>query len=412
MTLKAYKFRLSPTPDQQVLLNKTFGCTRFLWNKLVENFNSWTPTELPLKINEQTLKHQPEFEFLKEVSNCALQQKLRDFEETKKQYFNKKRKVKLGRPKFKKRGLNDAFRLTKLTFKLDQENNKIRLEKIGYVPIILDRIIIEPANYRSITITKNSSDQYFASILVDELIELKPTTGRMVGIDVGLKDLFVLSDGLVIDNPRWFNKNQVKLKRAQQHLARKIKGGNRRYKQKIKVAKLHLKIKNQRTNFLQEVTTALVNNYDVIAIENLNVAGMVKNHSLAKAISDSSWSTFTSMLSYKCDWYGKSLVKIDRWYPSSKLCNCCGHKFEELVLGISEWTCSNCGSVHHRDLNAAINIERKGYSDLTGLPMEFDNFPKLSSVEYIEYRQGEVVRPTLFSNKHHLASSANCLHLL
>ena len=412
MTLKAYKFRLLPTPDQQVLLNKTFGCTRFVWNKLVDNFNSWTPYNQPPKVNEQTLKHQPEFEFLKEVSNCALQQKLRDFEETKKQYFNKKRKIKLGRPKFKKRGLNDAFRLTKLTFKLDQENNKIRLEKIGYVPIILDRIIIEPANYRSITITKNSCDQYFASILVDELIELKPTAGRMVGIDVGLKDLFVLSDGIVIDNPRWFNKNQVKLKRAQQRLSRKIKGSNRLHKQRIKVAKIHLKIKNQRTNFLQEVTTALVNNYDVIAIEDLNVKGMVKNHNLAKAINDASWSTFTSMLSYKCDWYGKSLVKIDQWYPSSKLCHSCGSKLETLALEIRGWTCSTCNVVHHRDLNAAINIERKGYSDLTGLPVEFDNFPKLSSVECIEYRQGEVVRPVLFSNKHHLASSMNCLESL
>ena len=412
MTLKAYKFRLSPTSDQKVLLNKTFGCTRFVWNKLVDNFNSWNPETPPLKISEQTLKHQPEFEFLKEVSNCALQQKLRDFEETKKQYFNKKRKIKLGRPKFKKRGLNDAFRLTKLTFKLDQENNKIRLEKIGYVPIILDRIIIEPANYRSITITKNSCDQYFASILVDELIELKPTAGRMVGIDVGLKDLFVLSDGIVIDNPRWFNKNQVKLKRAQQHLAKKIKGSNRRNKQRIKVAKIHLKIKNQRTNFLQEITTALVNNYDVIAIEDLNVKGMVKNHNLAKAISDSSWSSFTSMLSYKCDWYGKSLIKINRWYPSSKLCNCCGSKLETLTLDIREWTCENCGSAHHRDLNAAINIERKGYSDLIGSPVEFDNLPKLSSVEYIEYRQREVVRPALFRKEHHLASSVNCLYLL
>ena len=412
MPLKAYKFRLAPTPDQKVLLNKTFGCTRFVWNKLVDNFNSWTPDNPPLKISEQTLKHQPEFEFLKEVSNCALQQKLRDFEETKKQYFNKKRKIKLGRPKFKKRGHNDAFRLTKLTFVLDQENAKVRLEKIGYVPIILDRIIEEPANYRSITITKNSCDQYFASILVDELIELKPTTGRMVGIDLGLKDLFVLSDCIVIDNPRWFNKNQVKLKRAQQYLARKIKGSNRRNAQRLKVAKLHLKIKNQRTNFLQEVTTALVNNYDVIAIENLNIKGMVKNHNLAKAISDASWSTFASMLSYKCDWYGKSLVKIDRWYPSSKLCNCCGYKLDKLELKTREWQCPICDKVHHRDLNAAINIERKGYSDLCGLPVEFDNFPKLSSVEYIEYRQGEAVRPVLFSNKHHLASSVNCLDLL
>ena len=412
MTLKAYKFRLLPTPDQQVLLNKTFGCTRFVWNKLVDNFNSWTPYNQPPKVNEQTLKHQPEFEFLKEVSNCALQQKLRDFEETKKQYFNKKRKVKLGRPKFKKRGHNDAFRLPVGRFTLDQNNAKVRLEKIGYVPIIMEREIKESANYRSITISKNTCNQYFASILVDELIELKPTTGRMVGIDVGLKDLFVLSDGLVIDNPRWFNKNQVKLKRAQQHLAKKIKDSNRRDKQRMKVAKLHSKIKNQRTNFLQEITTALINDYDVIVIENLNVKGMVKNHKLAKSISDASWSSFTTMLSYKCNWYGKSLVKIDRWHPSSKLCNCCGTKLESLPLDIREWTCSNCGSVHHRDLNAAINIKRKGYSDLTGLPVEFGCLTKQSSVECIEYRQGEVVRPMLFSNKHHLASSVNCLELL
>jgi putative transposase len=412
LTLKAYKFRLSPTLDQRVLLNKTFGCTRFVWNKLVDNFNSWMPTEQNIKLTDKILKDDPEFIWLNEVSAAALQQKRIDFEETKNQYFNKKRKMKLGRPKFKKRGHNDAFRLPNQKFTLDQENSKVRLEKIGYVPIILNRAIKESANYRSITISKNNCDQYFASILVDELIKLKPTTGRMVGIDVGLKDLFVLSDGIVIDNPRWFNKSQVKLKRAQQHLARKIKGSNRRDKQKIKVAKIHLKIKNQRTNFLQEITTALVNNYDVIAIENLNVKGMVKNHNLAKAIHDASWLTFTSILFYKCGWYGKSLVKIDRWYPSSKLCHCCGHKFEELVLGISEWTCKNCRSVHHRDLNAAINIERKGYSDLIGLPVEFDNFPKLSSVEYIEYRQGEVIRPILFSNKHHLASSANCLDLL
>ena len=412
MSLKAYKFRLAPTPDQKILLNKTFGCTRFVWNKLVDNFNSWSPTELPAKLTDKILKDDPEFIWLNEVSAAALQQKRIDFEETKKQYFNKKRKIKLGRPKFKKRGYNDAYRLPNQKFILDQENHKVRLEKIGYVPIILDRTIKEPTNFRSITISKNSSDQYFASILVDELIELKPTTGRMVGLDVGLKDLFVLSDGIVVDNPRWFNKNQIKLKRAQQHLAKKIKGSNRRDKQRIKVAKIHLKIKNQRTNFLQEVTTALVNNYDVIAIEDLNIKGMVKNHCLAKAISEASWSSFTSMLSYKCDWYGKSLVKIDRWYPSSKLCNCCGYKLDKLELKTREWQCPICDKVHHRDLNAAINIERKGYSDLCGLPVEFDNLEKLSSVECIEYRQGEAVRPVLFSNKHHLASSVNCLDLL
>ncbi len=409
MPLKAYKFKLDPMTDQKTLLNKTFGCTRFVWNRFVDNFNAWSPTEPQPKLTDKILKDDPNFTWLNEVSAAALQQKRLDFEATKKQFFNKARKTKLGRPKFKKRGHNDAYRLPNQKFTLDQENSKVRLEKIGYVPIILDRTIIEPANYRSITISKNACDQYFASILVDELIELKPTTGRMVGIDVGLKDLFVLSDGNIIDNPRWFNKNQVKLKRAQQHLAKKIKGSNHRHKQRLKVAKLHLKIKNQRTNFLQEVTTALVNNYDLIAVEDLNVVGLVKNHCLAKAISDASWSTFISMLDYKCGWYGKSLVKIDRWYPSSKLCSHCGHRLDSLTLDVREWVCPKCGSAHHRDLNAAVNIVWKGYSDLSGLPVEFGGLYKPPSAEYVEYRQGEVVRPMLFSNRHHLASSVNCL---
>lgn len=407
MTLKAYKYRIYPNSIQETLLNKTFGCVRFVWNKLVENFNNWSPDTESSKINEKILKDDPEYIWLNEVSAGALQQKRIDFDETKKQFFNKNRKVKLSRPKFKKKGNHQSYRLPNQKFSFDQESSTIRLEKIGYVKVVVDRHISPEANYRSVTVSKTPTGKYYVSILVEEFIELKPTTGYKVGIDLGLKDLFILSDGHVVDNPRWFRENQSKLKKAQQHLARKVKGSNRYKKQRIKVARIHEDIKNQRTNFLHEISTSLVTNYDVICIEDLNVKGMMKNHCLAKAIQDASWSSFVSMLEYKCNWYGKSLIKINRWYPSSKTCSSCGYKLDNLDLDTREWTCPDCGTRHDRDLNAAKNILLKGFSDLTGDPIEFGSFSKLSSAECVEYRRGEVV--SLFDASHHLASSMNRL---
>lgn len=223
----------------------------------------------------------------------------------------------------------------------------------------------------------------------------------MVGIDLGLKDLFILSNGQVINNPKWFRENQSKLRSAQRHLSRKKKGSVRRNKARIKVAKIHEKIKNQRMNFLHEVSSALVSNYDVICIEDLNVSGMMKNHSLAKSIQDASWSTFVSLLFYKCSWYGKTLVKIDRFFPLSKTCSDCGFKMDEMNLDVREWSCPSCGEKHNRDINAAKNILVRGFSDLSGL--EFDSFPKLSSEEYFENSRREEL--SLFGENHHLASS-------
>ena len=410
--LKAFKYRLYPDKDQTVMLNKTFGCVRFFWNQLVDNFNSWTPDYMPPVMTEQTIKHQDEYKFLQEVSNCALQQKQRDFNETKHQYFNKSRKVRIGRPHHKKTRGRQSFRLTKEKFTLNQDLNIIRLEKIGKVRIKIHQEIPDGVDYRSVTVSKDPSGKMYASILVKINVDPKPLTGRMVGIDLGLKDLFILSDGQVISNPKFFRENQTELKKAQQHLARKTKGSNRYRKQNLKVAKIHEKIRFKRNNLLNEVSTALVNNYDVICIEDLNVAGMIKNHCLSKSIADASWSSFTTMLDYKCSWYGKTLVKIDRWYPSSKTCHCCGHKLDSLELDTREWTCQECSSAHDRDWNAAINILRKGYSDLTGTPLEFGTFPKVSSVESIEYSRGEEISPLMFSNNHHLASSLKRLEFV
>ncbi len=404
--LKAFKYRIYPSPDQETILNNTFGCVRFVWNKLVDNFNTWSPTNKPPIVTEKTLKDDLEYPWLKEVNAATLQQKRIDFESTKKQFFNKSRKTKIGRMKFKSRRNKQSFRLPNQKFNLDQNNSLLQLEKIGKINVVIDRNIPDDAVFKSVTISKNPSGKYYASILVQININQKLLTGRMVGIDLGLKDLFILSDGQVIDNPKFFRENQTELKLAQQHLARKQKGSNRRNKQRLKVSKIHEKVKNRRTNFLHEVSTSLVNNYDVICIEDLNVAGMIKNHCLAKSIADASWSTFVTMLNYKCNWYGKTLIKIDRFYPSSKTCSHCGYKLSELNLSVREWQCPDCGSNHNRDLNAAKNILAKGFSDLTGEIMKFDVLHKSSSVECIEYKHREEL--SLFGDNHHLASSLKC----
>jgi len=395
MQLKAYKYRIYPTKEQEVLLAKTFGCCRFVWNKLVENFNNNDGTI----VNEKILKDQEEFEFLKEVSASTLQQKHKDFIEFKKQYFNKKRKTKLGRPQFKKKSNRQSFRLPNQKFILDQEKSLVRLEKIGWVKIVLDRNIAENVDFRSITISETPTGKYFVSILVKQEINPIPSTGKVVGIDLGLKDLFILSNGQVINNPKWFRENQSKLAKHQKHLSRKTKGSNRYNRQRIKVAKVHEDVVNARNYFLHNISTQLVKTFDLIVVEDLNVSGMIKNRSLSKSISDASWSTFVSMLEYKCNWYGKTLVKIDRFYPSSKTCSNCGHKENQMPLSIREWTCPSCGSNHDRDLNASINIPKKGWLDLLG--------QELTSADYVDYGRGAELRPNDVG--HHLASAVKRL---
>ena len=396
--LKAYKFRIYPDQEQSERLNQTFGCVRVLWNQLVANFNSYETDEYQEKYSEKEIKSNPDLFFLKDVSAASLQQKRMDFNETKSQFFNSKRKVRLGRMKFKKKTNKQSYRLPNQKFKLDQDNSLIQLEKIGKLKIVLDRKI--EGEFRSVTVSKTPTGKFFVSILVKVNANLLPSQGRMVGIDVGLKDLFITSNGDVVNNPRWFRESQSKLARAQQHLSRKKKGSNRYEKQRIKVAKVHEDIANQRSYFIHNMTTSLVRNYDVIVTEDLNVAGMKKSK-LGKSISDASWSEFIRQLEYKSGWYGRTFIKIDRFYPSSQICSSCGHKDGKKTLDIREWTCSNCGVEHDRDLNAAINILVKGYSELTGLSIND------SSAELVDYRRGEEV--SLFDASHHLAASVKRL---
>lgn len=392
--LKAYKFRIYPDQEQQTKLNQTFGCVRVLWNHLVANFNAYGTDQYQEKYSEKEIKSNPDLFFLKEVSAASLQQKRMDFNETKSQFFNPKRKVKLGRMRFKKKSNKQSYRLPNQKFKLDQDNSLIQLEKIGKVKVVLDRKI--EGDFRSVTVSKTPTNKYYVSILVKTNANLLPSTGNMVGIDVGLKDLFILSNGIIANNPRWFRESQSKLAKAQKHLSRKKKGSNRYEKQRLKVARIHEKIANQRSYFAHNMSSSIVKNFDVIVTEDLNISGLKKTN-LGKSISDAGWSEFIRQLEYKSSWYGRTFVKIDRFYPSSQICSSCGHKDGKKTLDIREWTCYNCGTEHDRDLNAANNILVKGYSDLTGLSI------KDSSAELVDYKRGEDV--SLFDDSHHLATS-------
>ncbi|HPQ23217.1 MAG TPA: RNA-guided endonuclease TnpB family protein, partial [Candidatus Paceibacterota bacterium] len=294
----------------------------------------------------------------------AIQQKEIDFKQFLKQFFSKKRKNKIGFPVFKKKNGRNSFKLPNQKFKII--GNKIQLEKIGKVRMVIDRELPE-GKLMSVTISKNPSGQYFASILIETEVTPKTKTNKEVGIDLGIKVFATQSDGIEIGNPKYLRKSQAKLQRLQRHLSRKQKGSRRYERCRLKIARLHQKISNQRDWFLHNYTTFLVNNYDRIFTEDLNVNGMLKNHCLAGAISDVSWSKFVSILEYKCNWYGKEVVKVDRFFASSKTCKC-GAKNEDLKLSDREWVCKSCGAVNKRDLLAAQNIleyGRRSSGDLT-----------------------------------------------
>ncbi|MFZ2727863.1 MAG: RNA-guided endonuclease TnpB family protein [Methylococcaceae bacterium] len=352
--LKAFKYRIYPTKQQEILLNKTFGCVRVVWNHNVEIFNKYdknlTEQEQPLTSTELRKK----FKWMQEISAAALQQKEMDFKTFKNNYFSKTRKKKIGRPSFKKKHNNQSFRLPNQKFSL--KDNRIRLEKIGKIKIVIDREVPINSKFMSVTISKNKSNQFFASVLVEMEIIPKEKTGKSIGIDIGITNFLTLSNNTIVDNPRYFRESQTKLAKAQKHLSRKLKDSKRRQKANLKVARIHINIANKRKDFIHKETTKLINEYDIIAIEDLNVAGMVKNHKLAKSISDASFAEFYNVLSYKADWYGKEIIKIDRWFASSKTCSCCGWKDNDLTLSDRVFKCEICGLELDRDINASKNI--------------------------------------------------------
>ncbi|MFU8789658.1 MAG: RNA-guided endonuclease InsQ/TnpB family protein [Methylobacter sp.] len=354
MTLKAFKYRIYPNGEQETLLNKTFGCVRVVWNHNVEIFNKYDSNlatqEQPLTSTELRKK----FDWMNEVSAAAVQQKEMDFKAFEKNYFSKNRKKKIGRPSFKNRDSHQSFRLPNQKFTLT--SGSIRLEKIGKVNLVMDRDVPVGCKFISVTVSKNKCGQFFASVLVETEVIKKPKTGKAIGLDIGIKTFLSGSNGTIVENPKFFRESQAELAKAQKNLSRKKKGSVRRKKAKLKVARIHNDIANQRKDFIQKETTKLINEFDFIGIEDLNVAGMVKNHCLAKSISDASFSEFYRVLSYKAAWHDKEVVKVGRFYPSSKTCSCCGWKDDNLTLADRIFNCKACGLEIDRDLNASANI--------------------------------------------------------
>ena len=359
--LKTYKFRLYPNKEQQTLLSKTFGCVRFFWNIQVAMFNSFDKNTNPKPNFKSSTLVRKEFDWMQEVSASSIQQKEIDFKQFKNQFFSKTRKSLINRPAFKKKNNRQSYRLPNQKFTLKE--GKLRLEKIGWLKVISDREIPLNGKFMSVTVSINSSGQYFASILVEQEINHKLKTNKDVGIDLGVKTYSTQSDGVEISNPKFFSKNQAKLKKLQQHLSRKKKGSKRRNKCKLKVAKFYQKITNQRDFFLHNYSTQLINNFDIIYIEDLGIKDMLESKLMSKLISDASWSKFVSMLQYKADWYGKEVIKVGRYFPSSKLCGC-GVKNTKLKLSDREWVCSSCGTINQRDQLASQNILKEGRRSL------------------------------------------------
>ena len=362
--LKAHKVRLYPNEEQQVFFAKSFGCTRFIWNRMlsdkIEHYN-----EHKVDLKNTPAQYKKEFEWLKEVDSLALANVQQNLRAAYSKFFKG-----LGFPKFKKKGQRDSYTTNNQKGTVAITDSTVKLPKIGHIiakfPSKVNGLI------KSATISKTPSGKYYVSLLVETIATTLPKTHSNIGIDLGLTDFIVLSDGSKVANPKFLSKLQHKLAREQKILAkrravakadqRKLSDSRNYQKQKVKVAKVYEKITNIRKDFLHKLSFNLIKNHDVIAIEDLNVKGMVKNRKLSKAISDSSWSTFTTMLNYKAEWYGKALIKVDRWYPSSKTCSGCGHLLTkaELPLQVRSWNCPSCLQSNDRDINASINILNEG----------------------------------------------------
>jgi len=356
---KAYKYRICPTDSQKQVLARTFGCCRFVYNwALRQKTDAFYTKQQRLYYKDLSAMLPPlkqRYQWLGEVASVPLQQVLRHLDKAFINFFQGRGEY----PKFKKRRNQQSATYVGTAFQWNGKHLTVALMD-GPLDIVWSRPFPEGAKPRSVTITKDCADRYFISILVEENIPHLPQTDASIGADLGLKSFVVLSNGEDIGNPTFFRKDEKKLAKAQRRHAKKKKGSKNRAKARKKVAKIHARITDRRRDFSHKLSTRLIRENQTICVEDLAVKNMVKNHTLSKAISDVGWSEFVSQLDYKAKWYGRHLVKIDKWYPSSKRCFECGHILDSLTLDIREWTCPECGVHHDRDINAARNIHAVG----------------------------------------------------
>lgn len=354
-----WTYRCYPTDGQAQSLARTFGCCRFVYNHFLaarsrafKNSERMTYADTDRALT--ALKKQPETVWLNEVSSVPLQQSLRDLQTAYANFFEKRAAY----PSFKKKDGRDAARYTTSAFRYETGNRRLILAKTGVIRIKWDRPL--PSEPTSVTMIRAPSGRYFVSFVVEVEAVPLPMTGQSVGIDFGVARLATLSNGERIANPKHLHCRQSRLALLQRRLARKQKGSKRRMLAKRAVARCHEKISNTRKDALNKLTTKLVADFDVICIEDLNLRGMVKNHALARSLSDASIGTAVRMLDEKAERHGKRVIRVDRFFPSSKLCSNCGHLLPALPLAIREWTCPHCGARHDRDLNAAHNLLAAG----------------------------------------------------
>jgi len=368
---KAYKFRIYPNKEQETLIAKTIGCSRFVYNHFLNLWNEhYLRTGKGLSYPSCSamlpqMKKNDDTNWLKEVDSIALQSSLENLSDSFSRFFKKQ----TNKPQFKsKKNPVQCYTTKNVNNSIAVKDQHLKLPKLGFVKLAKSQ---EPkGRILKATIRKNASGTFFVSILCEEEICELPKTGSVIGMDLGITDLAVFSDGRKIDNNKFTYKMEKRLQREQRKLSRRALHAKKKgiplfearnyQKQKKKVARLHEKVTNQRNDFLNKLSTEIIKNHDMICMEDLHTKGMLRNHKLAKSISDVSWSRFVTKLQYKADWYGREIIKVDKWFPSSQICFECGHKNGKKLLHIREWTCTVCHTHHDRDINASKNILTEG----------------------------------------------------
>ncbi len=356
---RAYKFRLYPNEEQKILFAKTFGCVRFIYNQMLSDKIAHYK-ETGTKLNNTPAQYKKEFEWLKEVDSLALANAQMNLQTAYNNFF---RTPKVGFPKFKsKKRDRDSYTTNNQNGTVSIIEKKLRLPKVGLVKMVQHRIISDNEKIKSATITRTPSGKYYVSILVeyDKVVpNVELSRDKAIGLDYASHSFYVDSQGREADYPKFYRKAQAKLAHEQRKLANMKYGSNNYYKQKIRVARVHEKVANQRLDWIHKLSTQLANEYDIVCVEDINMQNMARSLKLGKSTNDNGFGMFRDILSYKLTDRGKAFVKIDKWFPSSKMCRHCGSINHELALSDRVWTCS-CGTTINRDENAAINIMNEG----------------------------------------------------